>query len=104
MGAEKIYVKKIETVSRRLSMAAVRVRDRSKSSGESVVDKVSLGQVFSTYFDFLATHSFQQLLQNHHHPSSRGGGTIGQQMTSVLLDLVPLQPKKEKDVYFFTKF
>jgi hypothetical protein len=42
-----------------------------------VVDKVTLGQVFSEYFGFSCQSSFHQLLHNHPHLSS-GAGTIGQ--------------------------
>jgi hypothetical protein len=33
-----------------------------------VVDKVTLGQVFSEYFGFPCQFSFHQLLHVHHHP------------------------------------
>jgi hypothetical protein len=65
-----------QAVSRRLPTAAARVRARVRSCG-SVVDKVTLGQVFSEYFSFPCQSSFHQLLHNHHHLSS-GAGTIGQ--------------------------
>jgi hypothetical protein len=42
-----------------------------------VVDKVSLGQVFSEYFGFFCQSSFHQFLHNHHQLSS-GAGTISQ--------------------------
>jgi hypothetical protein len=42
-----------------------------------VVDKVTVGQVFSEYFGFPCQSSFHQLLHNHAHLSS-GAGTIGQ--------------------------
>jgi hypothetical protein len=41
-----------------------------------VVDKVTLGQVFSEYFGFPCQSSFHQFLHNHHYLSS-GAGTIG---------------------------
>jgi hypothetical protein len=43
-----------------------------------VVDKVTLGQVFSEYFGFPCQSSFHQFLHNHPHLPS-GAGTIGQQ-------------------------
>jgi hypothetical protein len=42
-----------------------------------VVDKVALGQVFSSTFRFPCQSSFHQFLHNHHHLSS-GASTIGQ--------------------------
>jgi hypothetical protein len=47
----------------------------------SVVDKISLGQVFFEDFGFLY-QSFHRLLHTHHHPSS-GAGTIGQIVADV---------------------
>jgi hypothetical protein len=47
-----------------------------------VVDKVSLGQVFSEYFDFPCQSLFQQLLHNHPHLSS-GAGKIDQVQVAI---------------------
>jgi hypothetical protein len=53
----------------------------------SVVDRGALGQVFSEYFGF-PCHSFIPLIAAH--LSSRAG-TSGQQMLSVIVDLVPVR-------------
>jgi hypothetical protein len=62
-----------------------------------VVDKVTLGQVFSEYFGFLCRFSFHRLLHIHHHLSS-WAGTIYQLVADVPsgLSLTPLQEKKKQ--------
>jgi hypothetical protein len=59
-----------------------------------VVDKVTLGQVFSD-FGFPCQYSFHQLLHNHHHLSS-GAGTIGQLWPTYQVDSVSPHPEKLK--------
>jgi hypothetical protein len=46
-----------------------------------VVDKVTMGRVFSKYISFPYT-TFHQLLHTHYNPSSRAG-TIGQIVTDI---------------------
>jgi hypothetical protein len=59
-----------------------------------VVDKVTLGQVFSEYFGFPCQSSFHQLLHNHPHLSSVAG-TIGQKWPQYKgLSPTPLAIKK----------
>jgi hypothetical protein len=58
-----------------------------------VVDKVTLGQVFSEYFCFPCQFSFHRLLHTHH--LSSGAGTIGQLVADVPSGL-SLHPKKQK--------
>jgi hypothetical protein len=62
-----------------------------------VVDKVTLGQVFSEYFGFPCQFSFHLVLHIHHHLSS-GAGTIGQLVADVAsgLSLTPPQETKKK--------
>jgi hypothetical protein len=62
-----------------------------------VVDKVTLGQVFSEYFDFPCQFTFHRMLDIHHHLSS-GVGTIGQLVADVPigLSLTPPQDTKKK--------
>jgi hypothetical protein len=55
----------------------------------------TMGQVSSEYFGF-PCHAFHQLLHTHHHPSSSEAGTIGHLVASVIVDSVPLHPKKKK--------
>jgi hypothetical protein len=57
-----------------------------------VVDKVSLGQVFSEYFGFPCQISFHQLLHTHH--LSSGAGGIGQTVAAVPSRLS--QPMRKK--------
>jgi hypothetical protein len=52
-----------------------------------VVDKVSLGKVFSEYYSF-PCQAFHRLLYTHHHPSLPGAGTVGQIVDSVIVDSV----------------
>jgi hypothetical protein len=60
-----------------------------------MVDKVALVQVFSESFGF-SCHTFHRFLHTYRNLSSFGAGTIGHLVTSVIVDSVPLQPKKEK--------
>jgi hypothetical protein len=48
---------------------------------EFVVDKVTLGQVFSEYFGFHCQFAFHQLLHNYN--LSSGAGTIDQRVAAV---------------------
>jgi hypothetical protein len=48
-----------------------------------MVDKVTLGQIFSEYFGFQCQFSFHRLFNIHHHHLSSGAGTIGQLVTDV---------------------
>jgi fatty acid desaturase len=66
-----------------------------------VVDKVTLGQVFSEYFGFPCKFSFRRLLHIHHHVSF-GASTIGQLVVDVpsRLNLTPPQEKKTTAFYF----
>jgi hypothetical protein len=66
---------------------------------EFVVDKVSLGQVFSEYFGFPCQFSFYRLFDIHHYLSS-GAGTIGQLVADVPigLSLTPPQEAKKKNL------
>jgi hypothetical protein len=61
-----------------------------------VVDKVTLGQVFSEYFGFSCQFSFHRLLYTHH--VSFAAGTIGQLVADVPsgLSLTPPQGTKKK--------
>jgi hypothetical protein len=63
-------------VSRWLPTAAARVRARVWQVG-FVVDKVSLGQVFSEYFGFLGQSAFHQILHHHNHPGQVQLASIG---------------------------
>jgi hypothetical protein len=56
-----------QVVSRWLPTAAARVRVRAENVG-FVMDKVTLGQVFSKYFGFPSQSSFHQFLYRHNHP------------------------------------
>jgi hypothetical protein len=56
-----------QAVSHCLPTAVARVRTRSVHV-EFVVDKVTLGQVFSEYIGFPCQSSFHQILQPHNHP------------------------------------
>jgi hypothetical protein len=58
------------------------------------MDEVTLGQVFSKYFDFPCQFSFHQLIHIHHHLSS-GAGTIGQLVADVPSGLSLTPPKKK---------
>jgi hypothetical protein len=62
-----------------------------------LVDRVSLGQVFSEYFDFPCQFSYYQILHAH---LSSGAGTIGQIVADVPrgLSLTPPQEIKKKVV------
>jgi hypothetical protein len=63
-----------------------------------VVEKVTLGQVFSEYFGFPCQSSFHQLLHNHPHLSS-GAGTIGQKWLQCKgLSPTPLAVKKYYEI------
>jgi hypothetical protein len=55
-----------QAVSRWLPTAAARVRARSGHVG-FVVDKVTLGQVFSEYFSFPCQSLFHQIINPHNH-------------------------------------
>jgi hypothetical protein len=57
-----------------------------------VVDNVALRQVFSKYFSF-RYKAFHQLCHTHHYSSSKTG--INKPLTSVIVDSVPLLPKKQ---------
>jgi hypothetical protein len=61
---------------------------------EFVVDEVTLGQVFSEYFNFPCQFSFHRLLHTH---LSSGAGTVGPVEADVpsILSLNPPQNKKE---------
>jgi hypothetical protein len=61
-----------------------------------VVDKVTLGHVFSEYFGFPCQFSFRRLLQTHH--LSSGAGAIGQLVADVpsVLSLTPSEETKKK--------
>jgi hypothetical protein len=53
-----------------------------------VVDKQTLGQVFSEYFGFPCQFTFHRLLHNHrHHHLSSGARTVDQTMEAVLSGL-----------------
>jgi hypothetical protein len=56
-----------QAVSRWLPTAVARVRFRPEHK-RFVMDKATLGQVFSEYFDFPCQLSFHQFLQHHNHP------------------------------------
>jgi hypothetical protein len=62
-----------------------------------VVDKLSLGQIFSEYFGFPHQFSFHRLLHIHHLSSE--AGTIGQLVADVSsrLSLTPPQETKKKE-------
>jgi hypothetical protein len=67
-----------------------------------VVDKVSLGQVFSEYCGVPCQFSFHQLLHIHHHLSS-GAGTVGQLVAGVPSELsltAPQEVSKKSDSLF----
>jgi hypothetical protein len=59
-----------------------------------VVDKVTLGQVFSKYFGFPCQFSLHWLLHIYHHLSS-GTGTIGQTVADVQSGRLSLTPPQE---------
>jgi hypothetical protein len=61
-----------------------------------VVDKVTLGLVFSEYFGFPCQFSFHRLLHTHYRSS--GAGTIGQLVAGVPsgLSLTPPQEIRKK--------
>jgi hypothetical protein len=65
-----------QTASRWLPTASTRFEPGSAHM-EFMMDKVTLGQVFSEYYGFPCQFSFHQLLHNHQYLSS-GAGTIGQ--------------------------
>jgi hypothetical protein len=56
-----------------------------------LVHKAALGQVSSEY----CCSAFHHLLHTHHHFSSSGPGTIGHLVASIIVDAVPLHPKKQ---------
>jgi hypothetical protein len=56
-----------QAVSGWLPTAAARVRAQAEHV-RFVVGKVSLGQVFSEYFDFPCHLSFHQIVHHHNHP------------------------------------
>jgi hypothetical protein len=58
-----------------------------------VVDKVALGQIFSKYFGFPCEFSFHELLNTHHHLSSRAG-KIGQTVAEMPSGLPPPEETK----------
>jgi hypothetical protein len=60
-----------------------------------MVDKVTLGQVFSEYFDFPCQFSFHRLLNDHH--LSSGPGTIGQTVAAVPSGLNLSPGEREKN-------
>jgi hypothetical protein len=64
-----------------------------------VVEKVTLGQVFSEYFGFPCQFSFHILLYTHH--LSSGAGTIGQLVAAVLSGLSLTPPQETKKVHFY---
>jgi hypothetical protein len=64
-----------------------------------VVNKVALRQDSSEYIDFLFL-PFHQVLQTHPHPSSSGDGKIGHSLVPVIVDAVPLHPKKQDKIAF----
>jgi hypothetical protein len=68
-----------------------------------MVDKVTLGQVFSEYIGFPCQFSFRQMLHTH---LSSGAGTIGQFVTDVPsgLSLTPPQENKKIIVYIYVLF
>jgi hypothetical protein len=80
----------VPSVSRRLPIAAAR-------SGQVgfVVEKAEVGQVFSEYFGF-PVQAFHRLLHTRHHASSSGTGTLGHSVASVIVESVPVHPKKRK--------
>jgi hypothetical protein len=88
----------IQAVSCRLPTAAARVRAQVMS-GRSVVNKVALGQIFSTYFDFSCQFSFHALLHIHdHHP-----GLIQQADVPGGVSLTPPQEKITWGRYWFQR-
>jgi hypothetical protein len=62
-----------------------------------VVDKAALGQIFSQYFD-LPCQIFHRLLHAHNHPLSSTTGTAGHLVASVIVNSVPLYPKKRNSL------
>jgi hypothetical protein len=56
-----------QAVSGWIPTAAARVRAQSGNAG-FVVEKMTLGQVFSEYFGFPCQSSFHQILYSHNHP------------------------------------
>jgi hypothetical protein len=87
-----------QEVSSRLTTAAAQVRAQVRHVG-FMVDKVTLGQVFSEYFCFPRQFSFHWLLHTHH--LSSGAGTIGQLMPEVpsWLSLTPPQEKRSRSYH-----
>jgi hypothetical protein len=67
-----------------------------------LVDKMTLGQVFSEYLGFHCQLSFHRLLHNHHYLSS-GAGTIGQIVTEVPSGLSLTLPKQIKETKLFNE-
>jgi hypothetical protein len=67
-----------------------------------VVDKVTLGKVFSEYFDFPCQFSFHRLLYTRH--LSSGAGTIGQLVSDVQSGLSLALPHETKKETNYTKY
>jgi hypothetical protein len=82
-----------QAVSRRLSTAANRVRAKV-SHVEFVMEKVTLGQVFSEYFGFPCQFLSHRLLHTHH--LSSGVGTTGQLVGNVPSRLTLTQHQETK--------
>jgi hypothetical protein len=66
-----------QAISRRLPTAAARLRGLC-SHVSFVMDKVTLGQVFSEYFGFPCQSSFHRLLNTHQHHLLLVADTVGQ--------------------------
>jgi hypothetical protein len=83
-----------QAVSRRLPIAAARVRSQVKSCGICGGQR-GLVQGFSEYFGFPCQFSFHRLLHTHHIPS--GAGTVVQLVADVPSDSVSPKPKRWRD-------